>query len=171
MLGRTLEGLLAQLHGLIEPVFPVAVQQRLIDQRQHIDRARPVLLVELDGVVEFLNGLRVLLLVQQELAVVVVHVAGVLERLERAAERRHRRGNAAGLVLRYAQLDVRVDEVRVEINRLLVVLGRLRELAEEEVELRAVVVDIRVVLVVADCGVKVVPCSVASAYKSSRIRG
>ena len=109
-------------------------------------------LLHLDGRVELLNGLLVLLLVEQQLAVVVVDVGHLGEVLHAAAECGHGRGDGAHLVLCDTELDVREDEGLVQVNGALVVLGGLAELGLDEVQLGAVVEDVRVLLVLGEGG-------------------
>jgi hypothetical protein len=91
-------------------LLPLEQSQSLVDERQDVDAHRLVLLLHLHGLVKLLNGLRVVLLVQQELAVVVVHIGNVLEVLDRSAEGSHGGCNRAHLVLRHTELNVGVDE-------------------------------------------------------------
>ncbi len=149
---RTDQGLFAQLLGLGEILLPLEEGQRLVDEREDVHAGGLGLALELDGRVELLDGLLVLALVEQQLAVVVVHVGRLLKVLHAPAEGGHGRRNGAHLVLRHAQLDVREDEVAVEVDRLLVVLLRLGELALDEVQLRAVVVDVGVLVVLGEGG-------------------
>jgi hypothetical protein len=136
------KGLLAELLGLREVLLPLEQSKRLVDQGQHVHASGLGLALELNGRVELLDGLVVLALVEEQLAVVVIDVGGLLKVLHAAAEGGHGRGDGAHLVLRHTELDVREDEVAVEVDRLLVVLLRLGELALDEVELSAVVIDV-----------------------------
>lgn len=136
------ERLLAQLLGLGEVLLPLEEGEGLVDQGQHVHAGGLGLALELDGRVELLDGLVVLALVEEQLAVVVVDVGGLLEVLHAPAEGGHGRGDGTHLVLGDAELDVREDEVAVEVDRLLVVLLRLGELALDEVQLGTVVKDV-----------------------------
>ncbi len=144
--GRRLtdEGLLAELLGLGKVLLPLEQGERLVDQRQDVHARGLGLALELDGRVELLDGLGVLALVEEQLAVVVVDVGDLLKVLHAPAEGGHGRGDGAHLVLGHAELDVGEDEVAVEVDGLLVVLLRLGELALDEVQLGAVVVDVGV---------------------------
>ena len=159
-LGVDDESLLAEVLGLLEVVLPLEQGEGLVDQGQNVDAHGLALLLHLHGLVELLDGLGVVLLVEQELTVVVVYVRDILEVLNRPAESGHGRSNGAHLVLCHTELNVGVDESAVEINRLLVVLGGLGKLGQDEVELGAVVVDIGVILVVGDSKLKVVSSSI-----------
>ena len=92
----------------------------------------------------------VLLLVEEQLAVVVVDIALVTEVLDATAEGGHGRGDGTHLVLSNTELNVREDELGVEVDGLLVVGSGQGELGKDEVELSAVVEDVRVVGVVLD---------------------
>jgi len=144
----------------VKVLLPLKQRERLVDQRQHVHPQRLRGLLHVDRRVKLLNRLLVLLLIEQQLPVVIVHVWHFVEVLDRAAEGRHGRGDGAHLVLRDAELDVREDEVLVELDRLLVVFGRFGEFAEDEVELGAVVVDIWVVFVLLRRLLKVIGCGV-----------
>ena len=92
----------------------------------------------------------VLLLVEEQLAVVVVDIALVTEVLDATAEGGHGRGDRTHLVLGNTKLNVREDELGVEVDGLLVVGSGQGELGKDEVELGTVVEDVRVVGVVLD---------------------
>jgi hypothetical protein len=92
----------------------------------------------------------VLLLVEEQLAVVVVDIALVTKVLDAATEGGHGRSDGTHLVLGNTELNVREDELRVEVDGLLVVGGGQGELGKDEVKLGAVVEDVRVVGVVLD---------------------
>ena len=141
-------------------MLPLEQGKGLVDQRQHVDAHGLALLLHLNGLVKLLNGLRVVLLVQEKLAIVVVHVGNILEVLDGSTEGGHCRSNGAHLVLCHTKLDVREDERTVQVNRLLVVLGGLGELAQDEVELSTVVVNVRLVLVVSDSSLEIVGSSI-----------
>ena len=141
-------------------MLPLEQSQSLVDQGEDVDAHGLALLLHLDGLVELLDSLGVVLLVEQKLTVVVVYIRNLLEVLDRPAEGSHGGGNGAHLVLGDTELDVREDEGAVEVDRLLVVLGGLGELTQDEVELSAVVVDIGVILVVGDGELEVVGGSI-----------
>lgn len=153
---RTNEGLLAEVLGLLEVVLPLEQSKSLVDQGQHVDAHGLASLLHLNSLVELLDGLGVVLLVEQQLTVVVVHIRHLLKVLHGATESSHGGGNGAHLVLCDTELDVGEDERAVEVNGLLVVLGGFGELAEDEVKLGTVVVDIGVVLVVVDGELEVI---------------
>jgi len=154
------ECLLAQGLSLNKVMLPLEQSQSLVDQGQDVDAHGLALFLHFDGLVELLDGLGEVLLVEQKLTVVVVHVRYVLEVLDRPAESSHGGGHGAHLVLGHTELDVRENEGAVEVDRLLVVLGGLGELAQDEVELGAVVVDIGVILVVGDGKFEVIGSSI-----------
>lgn len=143
------KSLLAQLLGLGEVLLPLEQSKGLVDQGQDIHAQRLSRLLHLHSSVELLNSLLELLLVEQELTIVVIHIRHLLEVLHAATEGGHGRGDASHLVLSDTELDVRENEVLVEIDGLLVVLGGLGELPKDEVELSTVVVNIRIVRVLA----------------------
>lgn len=138
------QGLLAKLLGLTKVLLPLEESESFVDQGQNVHVSRPGRLLQLNGGVELLNGVREAVLVHEELAKVVVDLWDLFKVLDAATERRHRRSDRAHLVLRDTELDVREDKVTVQVDRLLVVLGGLGELALDEVQLRAVVVDVGV---------------------------
>ena len=151
MIKLTDESLLAQVFGSREVLLPLEEGKGLVDERQDVHSAALLadnLLLHLNGSLELLDSLLVLLLVKQKLTVVVVDVALVTEVLDAAAEGGHGGGNRAHLVLCNTKLNVREDELRVEVDRLLVVGGGHGEFREDEVELGAVVEDVGVVGVV-----------------------
>lgn len=158
------ESLLAQVLRLLEVLLPLEEGQSLVDKGQDVNTHGLAQLLHLNGLVELLNSLGVVLLVEKQLAVVVVNIRDFLEILHRAAESSHGRGNGAHLVLSHTELNVRVDERPVEVNGLLVVLGGLGELSQDEVELGAVVIDIGVILVVSNCELEVIGGSVLVSY-------
>lgn len=132
--------------------------ESLVDEREDVHSAALLadnLLLHLDGRLELLDCLLVLLLVEQQLAVVVVNVALVTEVLDATAESGHGRGDGAHLVLGNTELNVGEDKLRVEVDRLLVVGCGGGELGEDEVELSAVVEDVGVIRVVLDRELKV----------------
>jgi hypothetical protein len=92
----------------------------------------------------------VLLLVEEQLAVVVVDIALVTKVLDATTEGGHGRSDGTHLVLGNTELNVREDELRVEVDGLLVVGGGQGEFGKDEVKLGAVVEDVRVVGVVLD---------------------
>jgi len=145
---RTDEGLLAQFLGLGEVLLPLKDGKRLVDERQNVHGNGFGLLLEIDSLVEQVDGLGKAVLVEQQLAVVVVAFGYQREVLNAPPEGGHGRGDGAHLVLRHAQLDVRKDEGLVEVDRLLIVLGRVGKLALDKVQLRAVVVDVGIAVVV-----------------------
>lgn len=149
----TNESLLAQVLGSGEVLLPLEEGERLVDEREDVHSAALLadnLLLHLDGGLELLDSLLVLLLVEQKLTIVVVDVALVAEVLNAAAEGGHGRGNGAHLVLCDAKLDVREDELGVEVDGLLVVGCGHGELGKDEVKLSAVVEDVGVIGVVLD---------------------
>lgn len=158
------ECLLAQVLGFLEVLLPLEKGQSLIDEGQNVDTHGLAQLLHLNGLVELLNGLGVVLLVEQQLAVIVVDIGDLLKVLHRAAESGHGRGNGAHLVLGHTELNVRVNERTVEVDGLLVVLGGLSELAQDEVELGAVVIDVGVILVVSDGELEVIRSSILVAW-------
>ena len=92
----------------------------------------------------------VLLLVEEQLAVVVVDIALVTEVLDATAQGGYERADGTHLVLSNTKLNVREDELGVEVDGLLVVGSGQGELGKDEMELGAVVEDVRVVGVVLD---------------------
>lgn len=158
MIELTNEGLLAQVLGGGEVLLPLEEGEGLVDKGKNVHSAALLannLLLHLNSGLELLDSLLVLLLVEQQLAVVVVDIALVAEVLDAAAEGGHRRGNGAHLILCDTKLNVREDEVVVKVDGLLVVGGGHGELGENEVELSAVVEDVRVVGVVLDSKLEV----------------
>lgn len=144
------EGLLAQLLGLVEVVLPLEQGEGLVDQRKHVHAEGLAALLHLDGGVELLDSFLVLLLVEEQFAVVVVDVGDLREVLHAAAEGGHGGGDGSHLVLCNAELDVREDEGLVEVDGALVVLCGLTKLGLDEVQLCAVVVDVGVLLVLGE---------------------
>jgi hypothetical protein len=115
----TNESLLAKVLGGGEVLLPLEEGKSLVDERQNVHSSALLtddLLLHLNGSLELLDGLLVLLLVEQKLTVVVVDVALVAEVLDAAAEGGHGRGDRAHLVLCDTELDVREDELRVEVD-------------------------------------------------------
>lgn len=149
------EGLLAKSFGLLEVMLPLEEGKGLVNEREHVDTPGFAAALQLNRLVKVIDRLLELLLVKQKLSIVVVHVRGVFEVLESAAERGHGRRNGAHLVLRHTELNVGVDEVAINIDGFLVVLGRFGEFSEDEVQLSAVVVDVWVVLVLTDGGFEI----------------
>jgi len=153
------EGLLAQVLSGREVLLPLEERECLVDEREDVHSAALLadnLLLHLNGCLEFLDRLLVLLLVEQQLTVVVVDIALVTEVLNATAEGSHGRCDGTHLVLGNTKLDVREDELRVEVDGLLVVGSGHGELGKDEVELGAVVEDVRVVGVVLDGKLEVV---------------
>lgn len=157
------EGLLTKLLRLTIVLLPLKQCQGLVDQRQHIHVGRLLFSLHLHGGVKAFNGFLVLLLVEQELAIVVVHIWYLLEVLDGASEGSHGGGHRAHLVLGDAKLDVRVDEILVQINRLLVVLGCVDVFTEDEVQLGAVVVYVGVVFVLFHGQLEIICCCLFAA--------
>jgi hypothetical protein len=158
------KSLLAQILSGGEVLLPLEESKSLVDERQNVHSSALLaddLLLHLNGSLELLDGLLVLLLVEQKLTVVVVNIALVAEVLDAAAEGGHGRGDRAHLVLCDTELDVREDELRVEVDGLLVVGGSHGELGEDEVELGAVVEDIGVLRVVLNGKLKVTSSLIA----------
>jgi hypothetical protein len=62
----------------------------LVDERQHVHARGLGLALEFNGHVELLDGLVVLILIEEQLAVVVVDVGSLLEVLHAAPESSHR---------------------------------------------------------------------------------
>lgn len=104
-------------------MLPLEQRKGLVDQRQDVHAGQTLLLLHLDSAVKLLNGLLVLLLIEEELSVVIVDVGDLFKVLHAAAEGGHGRGDGAHLVLGDTELDVGEDEGGVEIDGLLVVLG------------------------------------------------
>jgi hypothetical protein len=128
----TNESLLAQVLSGREVLLPLEERERLVDEREDVHSAALLadnLLLHLNGSLELLNRLLVLLLVEQQFTVVVVDIALVAKVLDATAEGGHG---------------------RVEVDGLLVVGSGHGELGKDEVELGAVVEDVRVVGVVLD---------------------
>jgi len=122
----TNKSLLAQVLSGREVLLPLEEGKGLVDEGQDVHSAALLandLLLHLNGSLELLDSLLVLLLVKQKLTVVVVDITLVAEVLDAAAESSHGRGNRAHLVLCDTKLDVRENELRVEVDRLLVVGG------------------------------------------------
>lgn len=164
--------LLTEVLGLLEVLLPLEQGQSLVDEGKNVDPHGLAQLLHLNRLVKLLNGLGVVLLVKEQLAVVVVHVRDLLEVLHRAAEGGHRRSDGAHLVLSHTKLDMGVDEGPVEVDGLLVVLGGLGEFTKDEVQLGAVVVDVGIVLVVGNGQLKVIGGSVLVACRErERERG
>lgn len=84
------QGLLAEVLSLLEVLLPLEQSKSLVNQGQDIDTHGFALLLHLDGLVELLDGLGVVLLVEQKLTVVVVHIGDVLEVLNCPSESGHR---------------------------------------------------------------------------------
>lgn len=153
MIKLTDESLLAQVLGGREVLLPLEERERLVDKRENVHSAALLtdnLLLHLNSRLELLDSLLVLLLVEQQLAVVVVNVALVTEVLDAAAEGGHGRGDRTHLILGNTKLDVREDELGVEIDGLLVVSRGHGELRKNEVKLGTVVEDVGVAGVVLD---------------------
>jgi hypothetical protein len=150
------KSLLAQILSGGEVLLPLEESKSLVDERQNVHSSALLaddLLLHLNGSLELLDGLLVLLL--------VVNIALIAEVLDAAAEGGHGRGDRAHLVLCDTELDVREDELRVEVDGLLVVGGSHGELGEDEVELGAVVEDIGVLRVVLNGKLKVTSSLIA----------
>lgn len=154
------EGLLAEIFGFLEVMLPLEDSERLVDERKDVDSHGLALFLHVHGLVELLDGLREVLLVEEELSEVVVDIRHVLKVLHRSLESGHGGCNGAHLVLRHTKLDVGENEVAVKFDRLLVVLGGVRKLPKNEVKLSAMVVDVGVVLVVSDSELKIVRCGI-----------
>jgi hypothetical protein len=149
----TNESLLAQVLSGREVLLPLEERERLVDEREDVHSAALLadnLLLHLNGSLELLNRLLVLLLVEQQFTVVVVDIALVAKVLDATAEGGHGRRDRTHLVLGNTELNVREDELGVEVDGLLVVGSGHGELGKDEVELGAVVEDVRVVGVVLD---------------------
>lgn len=129
---RTDQGLLAELLGLCKVLLPLEKRQGLVDEGKDVHAQRLGLLLHLHGRIELLDRLLVLLLVEQQLSVVVVHIWHLAEVLGASSEHSKCRGDGSHLVLRDSELDVREDKVSVKINGLLVVFGCVGELAQDE---------------------------------------
>jgi hypothetical protein len=115
----TNKSLLAQILGGGEVLLPLEESKGLVDERQNVHSSALLandLLLHLNGGLELLDGLLVLLLVEQELTVVVVNIALVAEVLDATAEGSHGRGDRSHLVLCDTELNVREDELRVEVD-------------------------------------------------------
>lgn len=141
------QSLFAQLLSRLEVLLPLEQSECLVDQGQDVHASNTLLLLHLNGSLELLNGLLVLLLVEQQLTVVVIDVRDLVEVLHAAAESGHGGGDGAHLVLCDAELDVREDEGLVQVDGALVVLCGLAEFRLDEVELGAVVENVGVLLV------------------------
>jgi len=137
-------------------VLPLEQGEGLVDERQDVDAHRLAQLLHLNGLVKLLDGLSVVLLVEEKLSVVVVNIRNLLKILHRPAESGHSGGDGAHLVLGHTELNVGENEGSVQVDGLLVVLGSLGKLTQDEVELGTVVVNIGVVLVVVDGKLEVV---------------
>jgi hypothetical protein len=90
----TNESLLAQVFSGREVLLPLEERKCLVDEREDVHSAALLannLLLHLDGSLELLDRLLVLLLVEQQLTVVVVDIALVAKVLDATAEGSHGR--------------------------------------------------------------------------------
>ena len=104
----TQKRLLAQLLRCSEVLLPLEQCQCLIDQRQHIHATSLTdrLLLHLNSSFEFLHCFLVFLLIQKQLAVIVVDIALITKVLNAASESRHTTGDRTHLVLRDTELNM-----------------------------------------------------------------
>lgn len=149
------ERLFAQLLGVAKIVLPLEKGESLVDQGEDVHAERLARLLHFDGGVKLLNSFLILLLVEEELAVVVVDVGHLGEVLHTAAEGGHGGGDRSHLVLCDTKLDVRENEGLVQVDGALVVLCGLTKLGLDEVQLCAVVEDVGVLFVLCKGGRKV----------------
>jgi hypothetical protein len=138
---------LAQVLGFVVVMLPLEQSKRLVDQWQDIDAPRLVALLQLHSPVELLDGLLVFLLVQEELAIVVVDIGHIFKVFQRSPEGRHGGGNRSHLILSHTELNIRIDEVAIHVNGFLIIFRCFRELAQNEMKLRTVIIDIWIVFV------------------------
>ena len=158
------EGLLAEILGFLVVMLPLEDSKSLVDQREDIDTHGLVPLLHFHSLVEFLDCLREVLLVKEELAVVVIDIRNVLKVLHGPLKGGHRGRHGTHLVLRHTKLDVGENEAAVKFDRLLVVLGSIRKLPKNEVKLRAMIVNIGIILVVRNREIKIVRRRILVSY-------
>lgn len=83
------KGALAEPLSFGEILLPLKHCKSLVNQRQHVHAHGLLRLLNLNGLVELLDGLLVLLLIQEKLAVVVEDICNLGKVLSATTERRH----------------------------------------------------------------------------------